>query len=426
LNAEEPFISLRAVSAPSPTPDLSQQLASLRLSRDETPRPSGGGWLKVILISLGALAVVGALAVALRNRLDVKSAETVPVLLVQAGQEAPLFVATGTVTAPVTATLAPRTAGRLLRLLVQEGDEVAQDQPVALLDPTDPKLALTQAKADLASAEAKLAAAQATVHTNEVHQARAATLFKGGAGTESAAQDAALDLDSARAQVQVSQADVGLSRSRLATAEKNLEDTTLKAPFRGVVLKTLAQPGDFVSTATSQGVLQLADLGSMEVDAEVAEANLAKLTQTMPVDVRLDALPGQGIAGKVFSIRPNVDIAKATAIAKVRLNPPPGSLKIPLFPGMNGRVNFLAHAPDAAALQKAPQIEVPAGAVVRTSDQSEVYTVDKDGLVAAAKVTTAGLDGERVILKDGPAAGTLILASPEGIKPGDRVKQADK
>ncbi len=413
------------MSAPSPTPDLSQQLASLRLSRDETP-PASGGWLKILLICLGVLAVVGAFAFAFRDRLDVKTVEAVPVLLVQAGQEAPLFVATGTVAAPVTATLAPRTAGRLLRLLVQEGDEVALDQPVALLDPTDPKLALVQARADLASAEAKLQAAQATVHTNQVHEARAAKLFQGGAGTESASQDASLDLDSARAQLQVAQADLGLSRARLATAAKNLEDTTLKAPFRGVGLKTLAQPGDFVSTATSQGVLQLADLSSMEVDAEVAEGNLAKLAQAMPVDVRLDALPGQGLAGKVFSIRPNVDIAKATAIAKVRLDLPPGGLKLALFPGMNGRVNFLAHAPDAAALQKAPQIEVPASAVVHQGDQGEVYTIDKEGRVAAARITTAGIDGERVILKEGPAAGTLIVASPEGLKPGDRVKQADK
>ena len=380
----------------------------------------------MLLVCLAALAVVAGLAVAFRGRLAEKTAETAPVLLVQAGQEAPLFVATGTVTAPVTATLAPRSAGRLLRLLVQEGDEVALGQPVALLDPTDPKLAVLQAKADVASSQAKLQAAEAALHSNQVHQARAYKLFQGGAGTESAAQDAALDVDSARAQVQVAQADVALARARLATVERNLEDTTLEAPFHGVVLKTLAQPGDFVSTAMSQGVLQLADLSSLEVDAEVAEANLTKLTAATPVDVRLDALPGQGIAGRVFSIRPNVDIAKATAIAKVRLDLPAGGLKIPLFPGMNGRVNFLAHPPDAAALQRAPQIEVPAGAVVRVGDQSQVYTVDKEGLVAAAKIVTAGVDGDRVILKDGPAAGTLVIVSPQGIQPGDRVKQADK
>lgn len=421
MNGGGRFIILPPVSAP-PGTDLSEQLASLRLARDAAPRASGG-WLKWLLVA-GALAAVGALAFGFRDRLDVKTAATVPVVLVQAGQESPLFVATGTVTAPVTATLAPRTAGRLLRLLTQEGDEVAVDQPVALLDPTDSRLALTQAKADVGSSQAKLLAANATLHAAQVHQARADKLFKGGAGTESAAQDAALDADSARAQLQVAQADVALARARLETAQQNLDDTTLKAPFHGVVLKTLAQPGDFVSTAMTQGVLQLADLSSLEVDAEVAEANLAKLALGMAVDVRLDALPGQGILGRVFSIRPNVDIAKATAIAKVRLTLPAGKLPIPLYPGMNGRVNFLAHEPDAAALRKAPQLEVPAGAIVREGGQSQVYTVDKDGRVAAAEVTTAGVDGDRAILKTGPAAGTLVLAAPEGIKPGDRVKQA--
>ncbi len=158
----------RSVSAPSPTPDLSQQLASLRLSRDETPKSSGGGWLKVLLISVAALAGLAVMAYALRDRLDVKSADTAPVLLVQAGQEAPLFVATGTVTAPVTATLAPRTAGRLLRLLVQEGDEVALDQPVARALWTSLVWSVAWAACSLASAEPTSALACSTASFGSV------------------------------------------------------------------------------------------------------------------------------------------------------------------------------------------------------------------------------------------------------------------
>jgi HlyD family secretion protein len=403
------------------TKELTGELASLRIARDEAPRASGGGWIKVLVIVIVVLAAAAGGAYVFRDRLNTKTVETSPVLLVQPGQEAPLFVATGTVTAPVTDTLAPRTAGRLLKVYVQEGDEVTKDQPVAELDPTDLQLALTQARADLVSNQAKVGQTEVAVKTAQVHKERADKLFQGGAGTESAAVDSALDLDTAKAQLQVAQADLGLSRARLVTAQKNLDDATLRAPYHGMVLRVLQQPGDFISTTTNMGVVQLADLSSIELDAEVAEANLAKVVIGMPVEVRLDALPSHGIPGHVFAIRPNVDVAKATQIAKVRMEPPAG-VKVPLFPGMNGRANFLAHEPDAAALQKAPQLEVAASALVRTGDSTSVYTVDKDGLVKPVRVAISGNDGDRVILKEGPAAGTLVVSQPEGIQPGNHIQ----
>ena len=403
-------------------PNLSQQLASLSLPRGDAPGSAAGGRLKSALILVAILTALAGVGFALRERLMRRSVETGSVILVQPGQEAPLFVATGTVVAPVTATLSPRTAGRLSKLLVVEGDTVAAGQPLALLDPTDPQLALAQAKADVASAEAKVAAARVSVKATQLRGERAARLFHGGAGTEGAAQDAALDLDAARAQLQVAEAEVGLARARLAVAARNLDDTVLRAPFRGVVLRLLAQPGDFVATLMNQGALQLADLSSMEVDAEVAEANLAKLVARMPVEVRLDAFPGRGIAGTVFSVRPSVDPAKATAIAKVRLELPTDGAPIAVFPGMNGRVSFLEHTLDAAALAKAPELEVPASALVRDGARARLLIVEKDGRLRGVTVATAGVDGDRVRLSEGPPAGTPIVLDPTGLHPGDRVQ----
>ena len=157
--------------------------------------------------------------------------------------------------------------------------------------------------------------------------------------------------------------------------------------------------------------------------------------------VRLDALPNTGLPGIVFAVRPNVDVAKATAIAKVRLTslavggeapaaslpsveggPSGGPTAIRLFPGMNGRVNFLAHALDAKTLAAPAKLEVGATAVTKVAGGTSVLVVDKEGKVTAAPVTVSGSDGDRVVLKDGPVAGTLVVASPEGVSPGDRVK----
>ncbi len=391
--------------------------------------------------ALAALVVAGAAAYALRDRFLTAAVELTPVLSLQPGQEAPLFVATGTVTAPVTDTLAPRAPGRLLRLLVQEGDLVEPGQPVALLDPTDRLLTVSQTKAQVASAAAKVESAEVAVRAAEVHLARAQRLAKTGAGTESTAEDASLDLDNAKAQLGVARADLQVSRSQAGVAEANLDDTTLKAPFRGVVIKTLAQPGDFIASGFAQGAgaLQLADLASLEVDAEVAEVNLGKLKVNMPAEVRLDALPTVGLAGEIFAIRPNVDPAKATAIAKVRLTAlavggqspaaslPAGdqnakAIEVRLFPGMNGHVNFLGKPLDAKALGEPPRIEVPARALAKQGDGLSLLTVDKDGKVTAVPVTVAGSDGDRAILKQGPPPGTLVVATPADVRAGDHVK----
>jgi HlyD family secretion protein len=407
-----------------PVNNLAGELASLQIVRNPArqKRPMSAKLLAGLSVAAVAALIAG---VVLATSLSRKSVETALVVLVQPGEEPPLFVATGTVTAPVTATLAPRVPGRLSKRLVEEGDRVVPEQPVAALDSTDLRLALIQAQADEKAAQARVQAAQVAVRAAEVRSSRAERLFKGAAGPESAAIDAALEVDTARAQVAVAEADWGLAKARVTTAQQNLNDTILRAPFHGVVLHVLAQPGDFVSTASGQGVVQLADLSSLEMDAEVSEANLAKLVNKMPVEVRLDALPNQGIVGHVFSIRPNVDVAKATAIAKVRMDVSDDSVKIPLFPGMNGRVNFLAHEPAADALKKAPQLEVPAAAIVRENDQTSVFTVGKDGRVAPAKVALNGTDGERVVLASGPPAGTVVVAVPRAVKPGDRVELAN-
>jgi RND family efflux transporter MFP subunit len=428
-------------AAASESGGLAGQLASLRLSRDEVASPRR---FLTIAIVVGVVVVVAAVAYFLfGDQLQAKSVVLTPVINLQPGQEPPLFVATGTVAAPVTASVAPRVPARLLKLSVAEGDRVTAGQVLAQLDPTDLKLAVSQARADLGASQARVQQAEAVAHAAKVHRDRAAKLAGSGAGTQSALEDAELDIENAAAQLEVAKGDLGLASARLNTAEVNLKDATLLAPFDGVVLRTLAEPGDWVATGPGLGVLQLADMSTVEVDGEVAEAHLGKLRVGMPVEVRLDAMPTRGLAGTVFSVRPNVDPAKATAIAKVRLAETgpsgaagaPGSVDKPgaeankavspwvaLYPGMNGRVNFLAQAVDPAALNTPPKLEVAASALTHTASGPAVLTVGKNGRLDSVHVVVGGSDGDRVVLKEGPPAGAMVVQNPEGLSPGRLVK----
>jgi hypothetical protein len=152
----------------------------------------------------------------------------------------------------------------------------------------------------------------------------------------------------------------------------------------------------------------------------------------MPVEVRLDAMPSHGLAGTVFSVRPNVDPAKATAIAKVHLSETAKDEAatadaglprlVTLFPGMNGRVNFLTKALDPQTMNTAPKLEVAASAVSTGDKGPSVLTLGSNGRLQSVPVVIGGTDGDRVILKEGPAAGTLVVQNPEGLKPGRRAK----
>lgn len=407
--------------------ELARQLGSLQIKRDEPRAPSGlPTWAKVLISAIVVAAAAGGAWYALRDRLEIKTVATTPIALVRAGQEAPLFVSTGTTVAPRTAYVAPRLPGRLARLLVEEGARVTAGQAVAQLETADRDLAVRQAEADVGAAEARLASAEVAARTAQTKRERARTLAQGEAISKSTLEDAGFEADGTRAQIAVAAADVELARTRLAVARQNLGDATLRAPFTGTVLRVLAQPGDFVTTAPGQGVIQLADLSSLEIDAEVSEGNIARIAPGSPAEVHLDAAAGQGLVGRVFAVRPVVDPGKATAVAKLRVETPPG-FKPALFPGMSGRVSFVSKLPDSKALSQPPRLEVAAAAVVDTAAGNAVYTFDKNGVVAATLVKVAGTDGDRVVLDSTIPAGTMVVAEPSAVRPGDRIKlQATK
>jgi RND family efflux transporter MFP subunit len=401
---------------------LARQLSSLQIDRD-VPRPPAGipGWVTAVAVVLLVLALAGGGVYALRDRFMVKHAGRTSIVLVQPGKESPLFVSTGTVVAATTAYVAPRAPGRLESVLVSEGDRVRAGQTIAILESADRALAVKQAEADVTSAEARLGAARVAAQTAAARLARAQTLARGEALSKSAVQDAGFEVDGTRAQVKVSEADVAQARSRHAIARKSLDDMVLKAPFGGTVLLVMGKPGDFVTTAPGQGVIRLADLSTLEVDAEVSEPHIGKVGIGTPAEVQFDAAPGLSLVGRVFAIRPFVDPGKATAVAKLRVKVPP-DFRPALFPGMNGRVSFVSKVPDSAALRQPPRLEVAAEAIVETAGGKAVYAIDKTGVVIASPIKVLGSDGDRAVIDSTLPAGTEVISEPAKVKPGDRIE----
>jgi RND family efflux transporter MFP subunit len=230
--------------------------------------------------------------------------------------------------------------------------------------------------------------------------------------------------DKARAAVRSSEAALAASRANLQSAEVALDQTEIRAPFDGVVLTKSANVGDnitpFSSAADTRGaVVTIADMDTLEVEADVAEASLAKVKAGQPCEIQLDALPGQRLAGVVSRIVPTVDRAKATVLVKIRFV----ERDRRVVPDMAAKVAFLER--EVGAAERSPLPAVPKAAVVERDGGQYVF------LVREEKAVRVKADGGRAIgdlvAIDGVKVGDrVILKPPERLHDGARVKTAAK
>ncbi len=212
--------------------------------------------------------------------------------------------------------LAFETPGRIAALDVDEGDHVTAGQVVARLDDRLPRARLDAAKAaeaaatarlalarrgprreELDAAKADVAAAVAAAANKSIEQARSARLGELGAVPTSAvdadttaARVATASADAARARyaalvagtrresIDEAAAALDAARADRAAAEVALDQTLLRAPAAGVVLRRLVEPGTLVASLTPVPVLRMADLAALEIRAEVDEADIARIT----------------------------------------------------------------------------------------------------------------------------------------------------
>ncbi|MFO1252918.1 MAG: efflux RND transporter periplasmic adaptor subunit [Inhella sp.] len=372
--------------------------------------------------ALPALLVLGAGAWLLRPR--VPEVQTVSAALTPPSVQYQQLTASGYVVAQRRAAVTTKATGRLLELHVREGSRVKAGSLLAKLDGADVQAQLAVAQAAVGQAQAlaqqtlaQLRQAEVELRNAQAEAERAQALQKQGFISPQALDASQRRLDAARAAVAAAQAGaeqgrsgVAQARAQLGLQQVNAGFTEIRAPFDGVVLAKNANVGDlitpFSNAAGSQGaVLTLADLSTLEVEADVSESNLALVRKGQPVEITLDALPGRRFRGQVASIVPTVDRAKATVMTKVQFE----QLDERVLPEMSAKVFFLSQRPSDAEQQ--PLLTVPATAL----DGNRVWKLTKDA------------EGERVqvlAVKPGQKLGDSVAVQPADAKAlsgGDRL-----
>jgi len=401
-------------------------LSKLRISRTEGTARRARPWRRAVVPVLVTLAVaIGVLLVYWRVATAAVEVEQAAVTLAYPYQSVTLLNATGYVVAQRKASVASKATGRLEWLGVQEGSRVKRNQIVARLERQDVAAAREQAAAGVKVAGANVEQAQAELREAQRALERSRELLAQRFVSQAAHDTAIARVERDRAALNGAFAQVRVAQANLRAAEVAVEQTVIRAPFDGVVLTKNANVGDtitpFSSALDTKGaVVTMADMSTLEVEADVSESSLASVRVDQPCEIELDALPDVRFQGYVSRMVPTVDRTKATVTAKIRFR----ELDPRVLPDMSAKVAFLSEELPAAAREPRPAVN-PEAIVTRNGTQL-VFAV-RDGKALATPVRTGRKLGDAVELLEGPAVGTKVVLRPnERVKDGAAVKLASQ
>ena len=400
--------------------ESSELLKSLKIDRTAPPPPQKR-WPWVVAAVALVMLVAGGLFLRGQRGIEVRTA---PVVALSGGNAAVLD-ATGYVVARRMATVSAKITGKVREVMIEEGQQVEAGDIMATLDPIDADAERSLARAQWAAARSQVSGVQAQVREAEANAGRLAPLARQQLVSASQYDQAVAQRDALRAQLQTAGRNAQVAADRVAIADNGVDNTVVRAPFSGVVIAKAAQPGEIISPLsagggfTRTGIGTIVDMDSLEVEVDVGEAYIGRVTPKMAVESVLNAYPDWRIPGSVIAIIPTADRGKATVKVRVALD-----AKDPrIVPDMGVRVSFL-ESPKAGA--QAPQgVRVPATAIVRRDDKDTAFVLGSDDTVEQRAVDAGITTGsDRQVLSGLTAGETVVLDPPPALQNGDRVRLA--
>jgi RND family efflux transporter MFP subunit len=403
-------------------PDLSK-LAIDRGAGRVSPRRRRR-WLGPWTIVLALVVVVAAFAV-YRSRTAPPSVELASATTAWPSQTFTILNATGHVAAWRKAAVSTKATGRLEWLGVQEGSRAKEGEIIARLENADVAATRDSAVAAANAARANLEQGMAELRDSDVSYKRTQDLFEKKFIAESALDTARARLEKAQAGISSLKAAIGVADANARQAEVAVEQTMIRAPFNGIVLTKNANVGDiitpFSSATDSKGaVVNMADMDTLEVEADVSEASIGKIRVGMPAEIQLDAYPDLRLLGEVSRIVPTVDRSKATLLVKVSFKEKDARV----LPDMSAKVAFLERVPRPDERQSV--IAVRPEAIVKRDGKDVVFVADDHNIVHAVAVDPTRKLGDVAQVSNVKAGDKVVLSPSEKVHDGATVTLAKK
>lgn len=305
----------------------------------------------------------------------------------------------------------PKMSGTLQQVAVDIGDRVSPGQLVAVQDRRELDAQTDAAEAAVAVARAGLEQSDAALANAKLEFDRSTNLFQKGALAKQRLDAAETALRSATAARSLSAATLQQSEASLRRAKEVRRDATLTAPTAGVVVERNFDQGALVGPGDSKGIVVVADVSEMKLEAGVSELEAGRLLVGMPAVVSVQARPGQSWPGRVVAVAPEVDARNRHFRIEVRVRNPKGEL----LSGMYATARIETGRVAGATL-------IPRDAVATRNGSRVVYRV-ANGVVSAVPVSEGLSDEARVAILTGLAAGDQIVADArKPMAPGTKVR----
>jgi len=400
----------------STLPDLS----ALRI--DPQARPNSRKDKRVSLVVTAGVAILLLLTgiVLLKNR-KVTVEVTAARAAVQ-GKGAVILNASGYVTPRRRATVAAKITGRVQELLVEEGMHVEAGQVLARLDDSDAKARVASARtnhevalAAIAELEVNLADANRTLHRTE-------SLRSEGVASQQDLDHAQAAADALKARIALTKGQVRYAKAQLDVALQDLDNCTVRSPFKGIAVSKDAQIGEMVSPVsagggfTRTGIATIVDMNSLEIEVDVNESYIAKVSTGQKVEATLDAYPDWQIPSTVRTVIPTADRQKATVKVRIAFD----ALDPRILPDMGVKVSFLNN--EETSKNTGAHTLIPRKAV-RDVDGKQVVFQFKEGKLTMRPVKLGQTRGNEIEVLEGIAAGDQVVVNgPERLGDGRRAE----
>jgi HlyD family secretion protein len=410
-------------------------LSKLRINRDDPP-PAVKRALGRVLWITGAAVLVFAVVFLVARRGGAVAVQVVTVSTttggtgaVAGGNGSVSVVANGYVVARTKAAVSAKIPGRLAFLSVSEGSTVQKGQVIARLDNADYTAAVGQAEAEVSSAKATLIEMQSDRDQaqRELVRVRDVRAQNPNLVSPQEVENAESRVQQADARVSAQSSRVDAAAAGLRVAHANLENTYIRAPFSGTVLRKEAEVGEVVAPSVGGGltrgaVVTMADLATLEVEVDVNEAYIARIQSNQQARITLDAYPDTTFRGTVRQVVPTADRQRATVQVKVTII----DRDPRILTEMGAKVEFLeAPRPATAGANQPverPRIIVPAEAVHSENGRDVVWII-RDGRLQSRDVDAGPVSGNFREIRSGLSGGEqLLVDGVEAPRQGQRVK----
>jgi HlyD family secretion protein len=351
--------------------------------------------------------------------------QTTQVVSAWPSQQYLMLDATGYVVARRKAAVASKGTGRVEWLGASEGDHVKAGTVVARLESSDVSAGYQAAAANSDVAASAVGSALTELNDADVNLQRVSILYNKGLVAQMNLREAMSRFSRAKSAVTSARASLAAARANQDNARSAVNNTEIRAPFDGVVIARSANVGDIVtplsSAADAKGaVMVMADMSTLEINADVSESSLSSIRVGQPCEITLDAFANRRFRGEVSAIVPTINRASATVTTKIRIFDATAGI----LPDMSARVSFLSQAVPASA-QKAV-LAVDPKAIRGSESGNEVAVISTDLSVQIRKVVLGATLGDVVAVRGALKAGDVLVLSPsEKLASGDRVTVAE-